>query len=128
NLRQAEQALESFRVRTITLPSEQATPVVPGLEATRDPVFRNFFEMRIEREQLRRDRDAIAHTLAQLPDSDASVQGLEAIGSVQRSTQLTQALRELTGKQAELRASRYQYTDEHPNQKRLLTEIATLQG
>lgn len=128
NLREAEQALEGFRVRTITLPSEQATPVVPGLEATRDPVFRNFFEMRIEREQLRRDRDAIAHTLAQLSDSDASVQGLEAIGSVQRSTQLTQALRELTGKQAELRASRYQYTAEHPTQKRLVTEIATLQG
>ena len=59
NLHDAEGALENFRVKTITLPSEQSTPVAPGLEATRDPVFKNFFDMRIEREQLRRDREAV---------------------------------------------------------------------
>src|SRR5690606_27381259 len=48
NLRQAEIELESFRVQTVTLPTERATPVAPGLAETRDPVFDNFFSLKIE--------------------------------------------------------------------------------
>ena len=126
NLHEAESALESFRVRTITLPSEQATPLAPGLEATRDPVFKNFFDMRIEREQLRRDREAIEAVLAHLDDSDA-VQGLEVVGTVQHSAPLMQALQELTAKQAELRAIRYRYTDAYPGGQRVAHEIVELE-
>jgi len=126
NLHDAEGALENFRVKTITLPSEQSTPVAPGLEATRDPVFKNFFEMRIEREQLRRDREAVRRVLGQVPESGLAVAGLEVIGTVHRSSELTEALKELTTKQAELRALRYRYTDEHPPVKRLQADIETL--
>jgi capsular exopolysaccharide synthesis family protein len=134
NLRAAESSLESFRVKTITLPSERATPVAPGLEQTRDPVFANFFEMRIEREQLRRDQEAIQRVLADLPDSGgaergggAGVAALEVIGSVQRSAELSSALRELTAKQAELRALRYRYAEAYPPVERLAGEVATLE-
>ncbi|PYO17131.1 MAG: hypothetical protein DMD31_00300 [Gemmatimonadetes bacterium] len=127
NLRDAEGSLESFRVKTITLPSEQSTPVSPGLEATRDPVFRNFFEMRIMREQLRRDREAVLRVLAQAPESGLAVAGLEVIGTVHNSSDLVEALKELTAKQAELRALRYRYTDEHPPVKRLQASIETLE-
>ena len=127
NLHDAEGALENFRVKTITLPSEQSTPVAPGLEATRDPVFKNFFEMRIEREQLRRDREAVRRVLGQVPESGLAVAGLEVIGTVHRSSELTEALKELTTKQAELRALRYRYTDEHPPVKRLQADIETLE-
>jgi len=127
SLRDAEGALEKFRVNTITLPAEQSTPVAPGLEATRDPVFKNFFEMRIEREQLRRDREAVRRVLAQVADSGLAVAGLEIIGTVQRSTELTEALKELTTKQAELRALRYRYTDQHPPVKRLEADMETLE-
>src|SRR3989441_400465 len=72
SLRDAEGALEKFRVNTITLPAEQSTPVAPGLEATRDPVFKNFFEMRIDREQLRRDREAVRRVLAQRSEEHTS--------------------------------------------------------
>lgn len=127
NLSAAEIALETFRVRTITLPADRGNPVTPGLVRTNDPVFMNFFEMKIEREQLRRDREAIERAMAQLPDSGRSGTALEVIGSVQRSSELRQALQELTSKQADLRALRYRYTDEHPPVQRLLGEIATLE-
>src|SRR5439155_1193162 len=104
NLRDAEGSLESFRVKTITLPSEQSTPVSPGLEATRDPVFRNFFDMRIMREQLRRDREAVLRVLAQAPESGLAVAGLEVIGTVHNSSDLVEAMKEPTAKKAALGA------------------------
>ncbi len=125
NLRNAEIALETFRVQTITLPSER-TPVAPGLQATRDPVFGSFFEIKIQREQLRRDREALERWLA-APDSSASPDALRVIPATQQSAELTQALGELNQKQAELRAVRYRYTDAHPAVARVLTEIAELE-
>lgn len=122
-LREAEIALEDFRVQTITLPSDRATPVTPGLAQTRDPVFDNFFSMRVELEQVRRDREALGAAL-----SSGSVQSLESVGAAQESSALVSALSELTQKQAELRALRYRYTDEHPPVQRLADEIETLES
>lgn len=127
NLRNAEVALESFRVQTITLPSDRATPVTPGLEFTRDPVFAGFFDLRIQLEQVRRDREAIQRVLAVAPDSRVAVSALEIIGAVQASSDLMAALRELTTKQAELRTLRYRYLDEHPPVQRLVEQIRVLE-
>jgi len=126
NLRAAENALETFRVHTVTLPTERSTPVVPGLEATRDPAFTNYFDMKVELEQLRRDRDAIRRALTALHESGPSVDGLEGIGAVQHSAELSDALRELTTKQAALRALRYRYTDATPGVQRQASQIDTL--
>lgn len=126
NLRGAENALESFRVQTITLPSERATPVSPGLQLTRDPVFTNFFRMRIDLEQVRQDRDAIQRALAQGVGSSMPIEALGAVGAVQQS-ELMIALKELTDKRAELRALRYRYTEEHPPVERLSEAIETLE-
>jgi tyrosine-protein kinase Etk/Wzc len=82
--------------------------------------------MQVEREQLRRDRDAIERVLAQEADSGLA-QGLEVVGTVQGSAALATALHELTLKQADLRAIRYHYTDEYPGAKRLVTAIETLE-
>jgi capsular exopolysaccharide synthesis family protein len=110
NLRNAEMALEGFRVQTITLPSEQTSPVAAGIEATRDPVFSRFFSLRITADQLRLEREAIDRLLAA---PTLSVEGLEAVGSVRSSSALNAALQELNEKRAELRALRARYTDEH---------------
>ena len=83
--------------------------------------------MRIMREQLRRDREAVLRVLAQAPESGLAVAGLEVIGTVHNSSDLVEALKELTAKQAELRALRYRYTDEHPPVKRLQASIETLE-
>ncbi len=127
NLRNAEIALETFRVQTITLPGER-TAVAPGLAETRDPVFGSFFDIKIKREQLRRDREAIQRWLA-APDSSAagSADLLRVVPSVQQSVELTQALAELNQKQAELRALRYRYTDAHPSVARVASDVAALE-
>ena len=135
NLQDAETALESFRVRTITLPSDRAGPSATGVagaasgvgEGARDPLFTSFFDMQLEREQARRDRDVLERLLAQAGDSGLLADALGVVGSVQRSAELSQALKELTTKQAELRALRYRYADQYPPVQRLIGEIAALQ-
>lgn len=127
NLRAAENALETFRVQTVTLPTERSTPVVPGLESTRDPAFTNYFDMKVELEQVRRDRDAISRVLAELPDSGLSVDRLEVVATVQHSAELNDALKELTAKQAELRTLRYRYTDVTPGVQHVGSQIDTLE-
>jgi len=126
DLRRAESALETFRVHTITLPSEQASPVTPGLEQTRDPVFRSFFEMRIERDQLDRDRQNIIAALAER-DSEIAAMQLEVIPSVRGSAELSTALGQLAQKEAEARAMRLQFGSVYPPLQRLNAEIGDLQ-
>jgi len=125
DLGRAESALESFRVHTITLPSEQASPVTPGLEQTRDPVFRSFFEMRVQRDQLDRDRQAIRQALAP-SDSGISFMALEAIPSVRESAELSQALNTLASKEAEASAMRLQFGGSYPPLQRLQAEVQDL--
>ena len=59
DLLKAEQDLESFRVQTITLPSDQSAPIAAGLQRTQDPVMNQFFTLRLELEELRQDLRAI---------------------------------------------------------------------
>jgi capsular exopolysaccharide synthesis family protein len=122
NLQRAENDLQAFRVHTITLPSDQATPVAPGLEVTQNPVLNHYFQMKIEADQLRQDRDAIQNALK----DSVQVEALESIASVQKAADLMTALKELTDKEATLRALRYRYTEEHPPVIQLEGEIATL--
>jgi len=122
NLDEAETALSRFRTRTITLPSDQQrTGAAPE---TRDPIRASFFEMAVERDQLRRDRDAIERLVgnAELP-TDA----LSAIGSVQRAPELSNALKELSEKQAQARTYRYHYSEAYPPLQRLVAQITELQ-
>ena len=127
NLAGAEQALRDFRVRAVTVLSNQPASAFTGGTPTRDPAFTNFFDMKTTREQLRRDRLGLDAVLAQAADGGLATDALEAIGSVQRSSGLIQALRELTNKQAEVRALRYRYSDEHVPVRQLAADIATLE-
>jgi len=122
NLQDAEKALERFQVSVITRPSQ-----VPKAGTGDDPAFKNFFTMQVDREQARRDREALERVLAQAGDSGVSPEALAIVGSVQQNVQLKQALDELTTKQAELRALRYKYSDAYPLVQRRLNEVATLQ-
>jgi tyrosine-protein kinase Etk/Wzc len=124
NLQDAEGALQGFGVRTITLPSGRAAP---GAAADQDPALKSFFDLQLEREQLRRDREALGRAVAQARDSGVSAATLEAIPAVARNADLSQALKELVTKQAELRALKYQYTDAYPLVQRRAAEVATLE-
>ncbi|MDP9201939.1 MAG: hypothetical protein M3P26_08460, partial [Gemmatimonadota bacterium] len=58
SLRDAEKALEDFRIHTITLPAEGG-PVAAGVEMTRDPALKSFFDQKIEYDDIRHDREAL---------------------------------------------------------------------
>ena len=130
NLRDAEAAVEKFGVRAITLPSSRAAPGAPGLpdwDVGRDPTVASFFDLQLERDQVRRDREALAQAIAQARDSGLSATELEAIGPVLHSADLQQALKELVSKEAELRTLQYRYADAYPPVQRLRGEIASLE-
>ena len=126
NLDDAEAAVQRFRTRTITLPSDQAAGA--GAES-RDPIRASFFEMQVERHQLRRDREALEVLLTQGEQGDSGLPTdvLSAIGAVQRAPELTNALKELSDKQAQVRAYRYHYSEAYPPLQRLERQIAELQ-
>lgn len=125
-LRDAERTLEDFRVRTITLPSEE-TAIQPGLEMTRGPVFQDFFQMRVEQEQLRRDRQRLEQVLEELPDSEFRIEAVELIPSVGSSSQLREVLASLVQARIEYRSLLQRYTAEHPLAREVADRIANFE-
>ncbi len=126
-LESAERQLESFRVATITLPSDNATPIAPGLEQTRDPVFGNFFQMKVDVGQIARDRErlqSIADTLAQ---GTMSLEALQGVAAATSSLELSRVLQELVDARAQLRALRDRYSDDYPPVQDQLTRIHTIE-
>jgi polysaccharide biosynthesis transport protein len=127
NLAEAELRLESFRIQTITLPSDAASPVVPGIELTRAPVMAAFFTLKIEREDLQRDREALARIIDGSVGDSLSVDAISAVGAVQQSPELRQALADLTMKRAEVRALEQRYTPEHAILRKAIGEVQTME-
>jgi tyrosine-protein kinase Etk/Wzc len=126
NLAAAEDRLRRFGVETITLPTEREPVATSGAATPGDPALTGFFETRVQLEQMGRDRDAIQRVLTQAGDSGVSGDALSVIGAVTTSPELSEALKELTQKQAELRGYRYKYEDAYPPVQRLSGEIAEL--
>src|SRR6266853_6769201 len=134
SLQQAEQALQNFRQRTITLPGDPADPPgasdsssVSGSDPAAGGAVADFFQMQLERDGLRRDRDAINRILTAAGDSGVDVDRLAAINAVEKAAPLSAAVKEWTAKEADLRALRYRYSDAHPRVAQLAGEIATLE-
>jgi capsular exopolysaccharide synthesis family protein len=137
NLRRSEAALERFRERTITLPTDRPAPVALGAPGgagggaqvgESDPKFGSFFNMQFDRERVQQDREALQRLLAQARDSAGiSADALAVVGPVQSNPDLAAALTELTSKRASLRALRYRYSEQYPLVQRLVGEIATLE-
>ncbi|MEX0837109.1 MAG: hypothetical protein WD101_02165, partial [Gemmatimonadota bacterium] len=126
-LAQAEQDLEEYRVTTITLPSDQATPISPGLEQTRDPVFTNYFDMQVELETIRRDRERLADVVASFDTEGVRIEALETIPSVGQSSEMSVVLQELVQARSELRALRERYSDDFAPVQDLRERIRTLE-
>ena len=126
NLRAAEAALMAFRVRNAVRPSEGPAQGPDGRRITADPTYAGYMDLQIAASGLARDREAIAQMLVHAPDSGIAVDQLAMIGAVQRSSELIAALKELTDRQAELRALRFRYADTHPPVRRLAAQVDTL--
>jgi len=127
NLRDAEAALTTFRVRHATRPAEGLAPGPDGHGIATNPTFANYLDLTVTAAQLAQDRDAIGKVAAHAADSGVSADALLMISAVQRSAELSDALKDLTAKQADLRALRFRYTDAHPPVQRLAAQVDTLQ-
>jgi len=128
NLQQAEFALERFKVRTISLPSEQGMPVAGGLQQTNNPVFQNFFNLRVEQDEARRDQSALDRAMqSSQQQGRLATEAFEVIPSVRESSDLMSALALASDKRAEVRALTLRYHEEWPEVQALRRDIAELE-
>jgi capsular exopolysaccharide synthesis family protein len=113
-LHDAERTLENFRVHTITLPSESG-PVSAGVEATRDPALKSFFEQKVEYDNIRRDREALERTLEGAINGRVPFETLLQIPSVNAGSgaeALREAFKRLFAVNADLSVKQQVYTAE----------------
>lgn len=129
DLDDAEVALETFRVSTITLPSDRGvTPVIPGVAETRDPALTNFFGLRESRTALQRDISSLQRVLDQgRATGRLTVEAFEVIPSVAESSELMDALGAVTAKRSELRSLGVRYTEQHPDYQQAQRELTQLE-
>jgi succinoglycan biosynthesis transport protein ExoP len=129
SLRDAEKALEDFRVQTITLPAEGG-PVAAGLEMTRDPALKSFFDQKIEYDDIRHDREALEKVINGAKSGTIPWEAALLIPSVAQSpgaSALREAFTRLAAQQTDLAAKRQLYTDQHPAVQEITANITTLQ-
>ena len=110
----AEGSLESFKVRTITLPSE-ATVVAPGTAMATNPVFTKFFNDNVTQKTVARDRQALQSILATADaNGRLSIEALKTLPPIGgQNDPLGAEIRNLEIKQAELRNFQRTMTDAH---------------
>jgi succinoglycan biosynthesis transport protein ExoP len=125
-LREAEIALENFKINTITKPSD-GTPLAGGSELTRDPVFTSFFDQKLQFDNIKRDREALENIILEAQRGSLSPEAFLSVPSILEGSQyLKNALSELNEKEARLRSAREFYTDEHRTVKDLGQSVASL--
>jgi capsular exopolysaccharide synthesis family protein len=125
-LKASEEELQSFRVRTITLPGETVIASTPGLVATQAPAMGSFFQQKEQLTATRRDRRAIESVLQRAQSGDLAVDAFQTISAVQGAPDLKGVLLELSTAQAQLRDSLTRYTPEYPGVRRLNERIETI--
>jgi len=127
-LAQAERDLEEFRITTISLPTDR-TAIAAGLQVTRDPVFDNFFDLRVQLEQIRRDHDRLREVLADFQGSgDVRIEALEVIPAAVASSELRRILDELVNARSELRSLLDHYSTDYPPVQSVLGQIETIES
>jgi len=124
-LRESEQALESFRIATITQPREEL-PNTPGIQMTTTSAYGQYFQQRINLETIRHDREAIEAVLLRLASGQATVDAFNTIPAVRNAPDFSRVLTELSTAEADLRALRTKYTDEYKGVKDLQDRINTI--
>ncbi len=124
DLASAEIEYEQFRVNTITQPSDRNIVLAPGLGGTA-PILSDFFARQLRLQQIQQDQRRISQAVA---GGEVRVASLEVVPSVQTSSQLMNALGELSTQYAALRTLRIRYTEVHPPVVAKLGEIDKLEN
>lgn len=127
-LAQAEAELENFRIETITLPSDMSSPIAGGLQQTTNAVFSQFFQMQVNYETLRRDRQQLGAAFDSIQAGQVRVEALEAIPAVARSSEMQVVLNDLVQARAGLRVLRDRYNDNYPPIQEALAQIENIES
>ena len=131
-LYRAENALESFKINTITQPTDNVA-IQPGVAIATSPVMAAYFADKNQLENVRRDRDQLERILAEARTrggrlSPEALRGAPALlGAGETQKELATALTDLATRQATLRTLRERYTDEYKAVKDELNAINTLE-
>jgi capsular exopolysaccharide synthesis family protein len=140
DLNDAETALEAFRVRTITLPSETQAAAPPAPIATtaatpvaaqpvqQDPVSTNFFTQQLTYDATHRERVALAHTMAAIQAGTLDASALNSIPAARTDPELQTDLRNLADGEAKLASARKDFTDAHPTVRSLAASVQELRN
>jgi capsular exopolysaccharide synthesis family protein len=128
-LDRARAALETFKVNTITLPSEQ-TVVAPGIGIASNPVFTDYFNQNINYKNAIRDREIVQGILDTAKARDGRI-SIEALKSVPIATlinaNLQTEIQQLETLQTQLRRMLVTRTDSHPAVVALRSQIQDLE-
>ena len=134
DLQTAENALEAFRVRTITLPSETRPTMPPAggtpgtaPAPTLDPVTQSYFTQQITYEGIRRDREMLERTLAGIRAGTLDLSALNALPVARGdASELQTSFRQLADLESQLAAARTQFTDAHPSVIELARQVKVI--
>jgi succinoglycan biosynthesis transport protein ExoP len=119
-LTEAERELQEFRVANATLPGTMEAARGPAGAVTGE----SYYGLVSSLENARRERELLESALA---GTELKLPVLQRVATLDESSELTDAIAELTVKRNELRALRYRYAEAHPPIERLRSEIATLE-
>jgi tyrosine-protein kinase Etk/Wzc len=120
----AEKALEEYRVRTITQPSE-GTVLPIGGGGMGNPAMAKYFSLKQQQDGYRQERLALQRVLQDVKSGEISAVAYQGIPSV-LGTPLAAALADLVNRQNSLTQLRLRYTDDHPAVQQELQVVRTL--
>ena len=126
DLRDAEAALQDYRVRTITLPSE-SHPASSSTQPVVDPVTESYFTAQVAYDSVRRQHVELERTLAGIRNGTLDLSALNALPAVRNgASELQAAFHQLADRQAQLDTARASFTDKHPTVVALASQVKQL--
>ena len=128
-LHTAENALQAFRSRVITKPTEgSVSPAAAALGVTPPPDALNseLYKNQTDYETIKRSREAIEALIPAARQGNFAPDVLAAVPAIQNAPMLSSALKDLVEKETQLRALRQTYTDSFPAVKTMAAAVHTL--
>jgi capsular exopolysaccharide synthesis family protein len=126
-LQAADSSLERFRMQTITLPSEEGTPINGGVAVARNPAITNYFDLRLKRETTAQERAALERTLNDVQAGKLDVQAFwQVIPTDAGNQEIGTLLAEYTKKQSDLRTQLVAFTEEYEGVKETRAALGQL--
>jgi capsular exopolysaccharide synthesis family protein len=128
SLNRVTEALEAFRLSTITQPGERATQTPGGIAVMQNPLREEFFQLQSEQQTLERQISELESIVAVVNNGgEVPIPRIQAVERAGQSIELNAMLTRLTEMRGELRDLRLRYTDQHPRVVALRDDIRTLE-